>query len=414
MCALLGSSGLLLEQVHNVHFHPERLHVVLMALGVEFLTVLHHAHEIGEEHLSATVVHRFLLQALRDGSEIDRVATNGQVVWICLHIDGFRKDLRRVMGFHASEELLQGCLQPRSISLRVPPPTQFQAASHRFGGPAGLPDPGDIERILDAQDPAVLSRRKRRVDHVLETTRLDPIHDELPLRLDHLRDLHVVDGGMDVALHQRPAVIVFDVAVPLLPRHADRLAEALLLEVADGVVVRVREEVSNLVLHVVLQLIHHPRAEALDLLRRRDGAEGDLRDPLLEHGAVADAPHDPGPLHQRDGVVLPIEHQPHDVLAGHLRQLLREDALQVDQRDHVLVFPIIRDDPYRQLLFHPGRHGLRLSSSFSGFRALQPILVLLLVLVLALMVYGRRHGAFRAVQPALLLLCFVRIGFVLA
>ena len=100
---------------------------------------------------------------------------------------------------------------------------------------------------------------------------------------------HVRDHG---ALHDGAPFVVLDVAHPQRLVEADVLGEALLLEVADGVVVRVGEEVLDLGrvgLDKVLEVGHHVRAVAFDLLVRGDGAEDDLGEVAVVEGAVGDA-----------------------------------------------------------------------------------------------------------------------------
>ena len=78
---------------------------------------------------------------------------------------------------------------------------------------------------------------------------------------------------MHVALHERAAVVVLDVAQVVGLGHGDGLVEALLLEVADRVVVRVRQEVEDAALDgAILQVVHEARPEAAHLLARRDRA----------------------------------------------------------------------------------------------------------------------------------------------
>lgn len=79
---------------------------------------------------------------------------------------------------------------------------------------------------------------------------------------------------MDVALHHGAPIVVFDVALPSLSWHTALLTEALLLEVADCVVICVGHQILDLlILHVLLEFIHQARAVATYLLRRRHGQE---------------------------------------------------------------------------------------------------------------------------------------------
>ena len=95
--------------------------------------------------------------------------------------------------------------------------------------------------------------------------------------------------------------------------------EALLLEVANGVVVSVREEVVELLLLcVVLQLVHQARSIAFHLLLRRDGEEHDLRKLLGVEGSEDAAAKDlllltRLLLDNYHGLVHSVHHQSHDV-----------------------------------------------------------------------------------------------------
>ena len=62
---------------------------------------------------------------------------------------------------------------------------------------------------------------------------------------------------LDCALHHCASVVVLDVALPARLGQVIVFGEALLAEVLDRVVVRVREEVMELLgLSMVLQLVH--------------------------------------------------------------------------------------------------------------------------------------------------------------
>lgn len=71
-------------------------------------------------------------------------------------------------------------------------------------------------------------------------------------------------------------------------------ASYLLLEVANGIVIGVCEEVSHLRIlrDVILEMVHQMRTITLDLLRRRNSAEDDLGEfPVVER-SVRDASQD--------------------------------------------------------------------------------------------------------------------------
>mmetsp|Transcript_60321 Transcript_60321/g.142119 ORF Transcript_60321/g.142119 Transcript_60321/m.142119 type:complete len:229 (-) Transcript_60321:39-725(-) len=117
--------------------------------------------------------------------------------------------------------------------------------------------------------------------------------------------------------------------------------EALLLEVADGVVVGVGQEVVDLVQahREVLRLVHQPRPVPAHLFLCLDGAESNFTDALIRAWAVADA---------ADGLVAPVdlldrthrlvflvEDQPHDIFLGHFRELRSEYFFQLAEEAQV-------------------------------------------------------------------------------
>ena len=79
--------------------------------------------------------------------------------------------------------------------------------------------------------------------------------------------------GYYTTLHDGPALVVLDIVHPLPPLERNLFSEALLPEVADGIVVGIGEEVHDFVigagLDVVFDVVHEMRAIALDLLVRR-------------------------------------------------------------------------------------------------------------------------------------------------
>ena len=115
--------------------------------------------------------------------------------------------------------------------------------------------------------------------------------DALLLLEQHAAALEVADLGDHAALHDSAALVVLDVSHPTALLESDLLGEALLLEVANGVVVGVGQEVHDVGggLDVVLQMRHEMGAVALDLLVRGDGAEDNLGELTLVEGAVCDA-----------------------------------------------------------------------------------------------------------------------------
>mmetsp|Transcript_14708 Transcript_14708/g.42360 ORF Transcript_14708/g.42360 Transcript_14708/m.42360 type:complete len:207 (-) Transcript_14708:154-774(-) len=193
-----------------------------------------------------------------------------------------------------------------------------------------------------------------------------PLEEEGLLGLDHVRHPGEVDGGVDVALHDGPAVVVLDQAVVPSLGHGDGLGEALLLEVSDGVVVGVGDAVLQpLPDHLPLEEVHQLGAVSLDLLAGRHGAEGDLGEAHLRVGPVADPADDLlvaapvlGILRQyRQRFVPLVEDEPHDVVLGHLGQLAGEEGLEADELDHGIGSAVVRYDALLHVVVFVSRAG---------------------------------------------------------
>mmetsp|Transcript_7213 Transcript_7213/g.30726 ORF Transcript_7213/g.30726 Transcript_7213/m.30726 type:complete len:359 (+) Transcript_7213:370-1446(+) len=227
--------------------------------------------------------------------------------------------------------------------------------------PARLAQALDVRQSLVGRDGVEV--RSARPVRLAGETRQSGVHDvrarelahllvhRVPLLADHHREVRVRDLRGEVALHDRPAVVLLDVPDPLLALHHHVFREALLLEVPDGVVIRERDEVRHALLlaHVLLQVVHQARAVPFHLLVRGDGAERDLAHVLPPKRAVRDAADNLAVFHAQHGVVVRIEYQTHDVLLGHVRKLLAEDVLQRDEPDHVLLFAVVLDHLIHQL-----------------------------------------------------------------
>ena len=111
---------------------------------------------------------------------------------------------------------------------------------------------------------------------------------------EHSADFQVSDARDHGALHDSAAFVVFDVAHPCGFLERDLFRETLLLEISDGVVIRVGKEVldGGGGFDIVFQMGHEVRTVAFDLLVRRDGAEDDLSKFAGVEGTVCYASHD--------------------------------------------------------------------------------------------------------------------------
>jgi hypothetical protein len=146
----------------------------------------------------------------------------------------------------------------------------------------------------------------------------------------------VLDLTFDLALHHCASVVVLDVALPASLRHSWAFRETLLSEVLDRVVVGICEEVVEaILLSMVLQPIHKPSAVSLHLLRCRYCKKHDLSEILRREGSKHTPAEYDWPLvlllfDDNHGFMHAVHDQAHDVRAGHARQLLRDDVLQVN------------------------------------------------------------------------------------
>ena len=106
----------------------------------------------------------------------------------------------------------------------------------------------------------------------------------------HSSYFEVADTGDHGTLHDGATLVVFDVAHPAGFLERDVFGEALLFEVADGVIVGVSEEMldGGGGFDVVFQMGHQMGAIAFDLLIGRDGAEDYFGKLAFREGAVCD------------------------------------------------------------------------------------------------------------------------------
>lgn len=176
--------------------------------------------------------------------------------------------------------------------------------------------------------------------HSLVDDGVDLGDEGISLLLQNFADVDIIDVLDDHALHHGGAVVVLDVPFPASLRHVMLLVEALLLEELNRVVISIGQEVlQTLLLRVVLQLIHQARAETPHLFRGSDSEEDNLGKALGAERPKDAATDDLGPLalltaHDDHGFVLAVHRELDDVLAGHARELLGNDILQVNQMAH--------------------------------------------------------------------------------
>ena len=61
-----------------------------------------------------------------------------------------------------------------------------------------------------------------------------------------IANFEIIDSGNHGALHDRPSLVIFDIARPETPVERHICGESLLFEVPDRIVVSIGEEVSNI------------------------------------------------------------------------------------------------------------------------------------------------------------------------
>ena len=149
-------------------------------------------------------------------------------------------------------------------------------------------------------------------------------------------DVFEVNVLVDVTVHQSTAIIVLDEALILLLWNSQVLGKSLFLKILDGMVIGIGQEVVDLiVLGEMLQNVHQPCAVSFNLLGMGDGKEGYFRKSLLPKSAVYYSSNELlasvlKPFENDDGLVNPIHDESDNVLLGHLWELLRNDALEIN------------------------------------------------------------------------------------
>lgn len=158
------------------------------------------------------------------------------------------------------------------------------------GRPAGGFDCGDCHGVNLAD--AVFPFFGWGMDDVAFTECPDLGKDSFFLLKEHAASFEIADLGDHGALHNRAPFVVFNVAHPARFLECDFFGEALLFEVADGVIVGVGQKVLNWRggFDIVLEVGHQMGTIALDLLIRGNGAEDYLGELSAVERTICDAP----------------------------------------------------------------------------------------------------------------------------
>lgn len=212
------------------------------------------------------------------------------------------------------------------------------------GRPSRCPDGGDIEGV-DLPD-AILPLFWWRMDVVRLGVGSNLGLDAFLLLKEHAAHFQISNARQHGALHNRSALVIFDIAHPNVLGERDFLGKPLFLEIANRVVVGIRQEVHDVAcgLYVVFQVGHEVRTVSLDLLVGADGAKDDFGKLAAFEGSVGDAAHDfEGLLDDGNGQMGSIVDESRDVVLGHFRELLLEDALEAGEDDEGFALVIVVD-----------------------------------------------------------------------
>lgn len=168
--------------------------------------------------------------------------------------------------------------------------------------------------------------------------------DALLLFKQHATHFQVADSGQHGALHDGSTLVILDISHPDFLVQGDFLCEPLFLEVTDGVVVGIRQEVHDVArgLDVVLEMGHEMGTVAFDLLVGTDGAEDDFGELATFERTVCDTADDlERLLDDGDGQVGAVVDESSDVIFRHLGQLFLEDAFQACEDDEGLPLVVV-------------------------------------------------------------------------
>lgn len=210
--------------------------------------------------------------------------------------------------------------------------------------PSGGPDGGDIEGVdlLDAIFPLLWGR----VDVVRLGVGSNLGLDAFLLLKEHAAHFQISNARQHGALHNRSALVIFNVSHPDVLGESDFLGEALFLEIANRIVVGICQEVHDVAggLYIVFQVGHEMRAVSLDLLVGTDGAKDDFGKLAAFKGSVGDAADDfEGLLDDGDGQMGSIVDESRNVVLGHFGELLLEDALEAGEDDERFALVVVVD-----------------------------------------------------------------------
>lgn len=294
------------------------------AFVVVFAAVVKDELGIFDEILGSAILVCFEL-ALH-GAEIHGLLNH---VVIVRHIISINRDKERPCGVVVLEVIEQ------VEKLVVVGPVAWLASKFvHIGGPSGGPDSGDVEGINLAD--AILPLLWWRVDVVRLGVGSNLGLDAFLLLKEHAAHFQISNARQHGALHDGSALVIFDVSHPHVLGESDFLGEALFLEITNGIIVGIRQEVHDIAcgLDVVFQVGHEMRTVSFDLLIGADGAKDDFGELTALEGSICDAAHDfEGLLDDGNGQMGSIVDESRDVVLGHFGELFLEDALEAGEDD---------------------------------------------------------------------------------
>ena len=256
---------------------------LIRALGIRrrlvviLATIIENQLGVPDEILRRRV--QVLLVLLLHGAQVHRLLDHLVVIRHLVAVDRLRERPRRPVVLHIVEQV-QELVVIRAVS-------RLARQLVHIWRPAGLANGQDVHGVKFA-GAGFLPFFGRGVHNVGFGEGSDFGVDGFFLLQEHAACFEVADAGHHGALHDGAAFVVFDVAHPAGFVEGDFFGEALLFEVADGVVVGVGEEVldGRGGFDVVFEVRHHVCAVAFDLLVRGDGAEDNFGKLAVREGAV--------------------------------------------------------------------------------------------------------------------------------
>lgn len=126
----------------------------------------------------------------------------------------------------------------------------------------------------------------------------------------HCGEFGINDFSIELAVHQSCSLVIFDVTLIHRSRQFYVLAETLLLEVTNSVLVGKSQEMQYIVFYVIiLEHVHEVRAVPFDLFLTGHSAEDDLREALSGEHSKANSTDRSPVFDESECFVLRIEYQ---------------------------------------------------------------------------------------------------------